>query len=433
MILYNFKKRPHKGLFLILLCFVSTLYSQTFKPRVTSVKFIGNNKTLDYIIEREIRHPIYVTLDSVLANSDMNRLENLGLFSQVEWKAIPLENKCAELTFFLTESIQKTPPIVLPTFEEDTGWSIAGLWVLNNYRGKNQSLVLGGTIGGKDTYGLQFSDPWIFGNHVSMNLELGSSLFKHTFLDKDIEVNSFNMSFGKWFGQSIKANFSFELEEKIFLNKKSKRSFFYFAPSIMVKYDSRDIYWNPGKGLLISQYLRKAIGIAPENFWLNQWNQSYSFFYRINTIDKKLVMGLNTSLNSKWGKKEELWLNYLGGTSTIRGWELPDSSLFYSQSQNFRFGHQSIYASMEVRYEIIPKYATSLGIETGLILVFFNDIGATAVNWTNIQELEPMHGTGIGIRVPFPIINVLRLDYGWGYRYGEWNSGAFHFGIGQKF
>ena len=40
---------------------------------------------------------------------------------------------------------------------------------------------------------------------------------------------------------------------------------------------------------------------------------------------------------------------------------------------------------------------------------------------------------GAGIRIPFPMVGVIRLDYGWGYRDGVWNSGALNWGIGQKF
>ena len=44
-----------------------------------------------------------------------------------------------------------------------------------------------------------------------------------------------------------------------------------------------------------------------------------------------------------------------------------------------------------------------------------------------------MQGYGFGLRIPFPMVSVIRVDYGWGYRNGVWNSGAIHFGVGQKF
>ena len=138
-------------------------------------------------------------------------------------------------------------------------------------------------------------------------------------------------------------------------------------------------------------------------------------------------------MNRKWGQKEELWLNYFGSSLTVRGWLLPDSRLYYSEKEAFRFGHESVNASMELRQEIIPKYATSFGTELGLIFVAFVDAGMIADNWSTLNTHLPMYGTGLGIRIPFPMVDVLRIDYGWGYRNGQWNSGALHLGIGQKF
>jgi hypothetical protein len=44
-----------------------------------------------------------------------------------------------------------------------------------------------------------------------------------------------------------------------------------------------------------------------------------------------------------------------------------------------------------------------------------------------------MSGTGFGIRIPMPIVNVFRLDMGWGYRDGKFNSPSIHYGFEQKF
>lgn len=131
-----FLKRPLKGLFLYLVCLSFTLSSQKYYPEIVKVEFEGNIKTLDYIINREIQHQINTKLDSVKAEQDRNRIENLGLFSQVEWKVIPLEDGTATLKFIIIESIQRTPPFALPTYEEDTGWSLTGFYLINNFKGK---------------------------------------------------------------------------------------------------------------------------------------------------------------------------------------------------------------------------------------------------------------------------------------------------------
>ena len=209
---------------------------------------------MDYIIAREIQHPVDTPLDSALAQADRNRLDNLGIFSEVTWRVIPLEDKTGILSFIITESIQKTPPGALPAYDEKTGWSLTGGWIIQNFRGRNQIVQLGGSIGGKYTYGINFADPWMFGNHVSLSLGIGRSLFEHNFLDRDLDVRSFQVNLGRWFGESVKSSLGFELEEKSFSNETITDSYFYFSPQISIKYDTRDVYWNPGKGILVAHF-----------------------------------------------------------------------------------------------------------------------------------------------------------------------------------
>ena len=157
---FKIKKRPYIGLFLLFVC-ISCLYSKKgYSPKISTIEFKGNVRSLDYIVEREIQHPLNISLDSTIANEDRNRLENLGLFSEVFWRSIPLEDGTSVLIFTLKESLQKTPPIALPNFKEDTGSSLAGFWLINNFRGRNQSSIIGGSVGGEDTYGISFSDPY---------------------------------------------------------------------------------------------------------------------------------------------------------------------------------------------------------------------------------------------------------------------------------
>ena len=227
MSVIKFHERPLRGLFLYIYFSISIIFSKGYNPKIVNIEFVGNNKTLDYVISREIQHQNNTILDSSKAEQDRNRIENLGIFSQVTWRAVPLEDGSAILKFDIIESVQRTPPLAIPTYEEETGWSLTGFWLLNNFRGKNQALTIGGSIGGKDTYGLQFSDPWIFGNHISMNFQFGKTLFQHRFLNMNLEVNSLYFSLGKWFGETFKTAFSLEIEKKIFLNDSTSQFLYY--------------------------------------------------------------------------------------------------------------------------------------------------------------------------------------------------------------
>ena len=75
----HFKKRPFTGLFLLLILYDPFLFGGGYTPNISTVEFYGNTKTLDYVLEREIQHPIDSPLDSVLAEADRNRLEKRRL------------------------------------------------------------------------------------------------------------------------------------------------------------------------------------------------------------------------------------------------------------------------------------------------------------------------------------------------------------------
>ena len=86
-----------------------------------------------------------------------------------------------------------------------------------------------------------------------------------------------------------------------------------------------------------------------------------------------------------------------------------------------------------MRKDIIPKFATSYKIETGLSVVGFMDAGLIGPDWYQLPDQQIMAGIGFGVRIPFPLIGAVRLDLGWGFRKGKWNRAAMHWGIIQKF
>lgn len=127
---------------------------------VSSIDIRGHQNTREYIIEREIQHPLRVALDSSIAQTDRDRIENLGIFSTVTWQAVPLEDGTVKLRYHVIESTRFFP-IFSPSYEEETGWSFVFGGFINNFRGRNESLTIGGMIGGVDAYGFDFNNPWV--------------------------------------------------------------------------------------------------------------------------------------------------------------------------------------------------------------------------------------------------------------------------------
>ena len=421
------KKRPH-GLFLFFISY-TFLKSQTFEDKIVSeIVFEGNIKTKNFILFREIHHPLNEPVDTVLIGKDRNRIENLGIFSDVRWELIPLKDGNLILKYKLVESPQSTPPTIFPVYNESKGWSLSAVWLFNNFQGRNQILVLSGSIGAEDTYGIVFKDPWILSDRISFSMDIQKNFYKNRFLNSDIELNRVEFGLGKWLNHKIKTETSLASESKIFKFGKEKFKYKYYDTFINIKYDTRDIFWNPGEGILLSGAFNYMRGYDFKNFQTLIWDQTLSFYVKLKGLQKKTVFAFNGSFKKKIGYKSIFFQDYLGGSNTIRGWPIPDPKIY--KSEPFRFGHDYFHTSMELRYEAIPKFLTKAGIESGLSIVLFTDNGFMIKN----SEPEPiLFGSGLGIRIPFPILGVLRFDFGLGVLNYEVKNSSFHFGIGHKF
>ena len=395
---------------------------------VSQIVIEGNIKTKEFILLREIHHPSIGPIDESLIEKDRDRLENLGIFSFVSWELIPTKSGTFILKYKVQESLQGTPPTVFPIYSESKGWSLGALWLFNNFQGRNQILALSGSIGGENTYGINFKDPWLFNDRISFSVNIKKTLHENRFLNCEVEFNSKEIGVGKRFTNEIKTELSCALESKNFKAGKENFQYKYFDSYLNLKYDKRNIFRNPSKGILFSSSFEYMLGYDSKNFRTLIWDQSLSYFVKLNKLQNKTVLALNGCLKKTFGYKSIFFQDYLGGSNSIRGWRIPDSNIY--ESESFRFGHDYFQTSMEFRYELIPKFTTPTGIESGLSLVLFTDAGFIAKSGYSKHIL---FGSGFGIRIPFPILGVLRLDYGLGVLNYKLKSNSLHFGIGHKF
>ena len=427
LIFYNIRRSVLSGLFLFLL---SQIYGNNYNPKISSIEIIGLSKTKPYIVKREIQQPINSTIDSSIVKLDRNRIFNLGLFDEVNWQLVPLEDGSAVLQFSLIESINRLPPFILPSYDEEKGWSLRGAYLIKNFQGKNRTIELNGSIGAHEKIQLLFSDPWIYGNHVSLLMYVAKNSYKHLFLNREVSINTIRMDFGKWYGEKIKARFSPAITRRIYTNDIDTLSYNYFIPSLKIIYDSRDIYWHPRKGIKLINKLSPRIG--ENEFFI--WDQSYSIYLPIFDFQHNITFAMNLTVKKKWGYKDDIWLTYLGNSYNIRGWDLPEFINDNSTIVNYRFGHEYLFSTMELRKLIIPKHHSRRGLLNGLGIVGFVDAGFIFNKWSNINHENFIGGAGFGIRIPIPMLESIRIDLGWGFKNKKFNnSRVWHFAIQQKF
>ena len=410
-----------------------------FAQIISSIDIRGHQHTKEYVIKREIQHPLNVQLDSTLAQADRTRIENLGIYSMVTWQAVPLEDGSVKLRYHVIES-SRFFPMLAPSYEEDTGWSVVIGGIVKNVRGRNESLTIGGLIGGVDAYGFDFNNPWIFGDHVSLSLGVGKAYINHRFLPYVQQTSSFEINMGRYFGYQKKISVGFEYEKKDFVEDTTTIEYHYLAPQSRFAYDSRDIYNDPSKGIYIFHFARyfKYFNVESNSIL---WIQSYSAFVSPIKGKRKTTLGVNVTLHSTHGDlHKEMFMFGLGGGYSVRGWRIETRELFKDEKQPYRFGFYSAVSSLELRQTVIPRFSieqpTPFGpvkSSLGLQAVLFIDGGVAGDNWNDLTEMSPMFGVGLGVRIPVALAGNMRFDYGWSFYEGAAVESSFHLAVGQKF
>tara|TARA_S200000501_G_scaffold370820_1_gene412703 strand:+ start:748 stop:2031 length:1284 start_codon:yes stop_codon:yes gene_type:complete len=412
-------------------------YSQNLN--VSEIVHKGNTLTKDFVIKREIQHAIGVPLDSSIAQEDKNRLINLGIFADVEWRAIPLEDKSIILEYKIIENDNFFGGRFLgagaPVYDEKTGWSLTGGGLLKNFRGRNEQIALGFSTGGFSTIAFAYSNPWISGDHISFNSDIVKNKYDHPFLDYNIEIKSFEINVGRYFGYQRKTSLGFELEEFHFINDTSFSQYQYIAPQGSFAYDTRDLYDNPRKGVLIREMFFSRFDINGKIEKNITWIQSFSLYRQLNKPqnDKPLILAWGVTSQMNIGIKDQRFISAMGSGNTVRGFTYPNRLVFNSSNQGHRFGFNNIHTSLEIRKIIIPRKVIADRYEFGATVAAFIDYGsATSDKFTKLFNSEGIGSTGFSFQFKGPFPGIIRIDYGWGFYKNNLIENTIHFEIGNK-
>ncbi len=399
---------------------------------LTGITIVGNDHTREAIIRREIQHPLNAPFDPVVIEQDRDRLENMGIFSMVKWNSRSLSDSTVEVTFFVIETWRLLPGLS-PVYDEKTGWSLSGMLIINNFRGRNQTLTLNGIVGGISSYSLGFYDPWISGDRISLSTDLNNQRYDHLYLPYTVYQLATDAALGKIVNDHHKLRLKTGIEAKRYYASDDTTSFGYWYTSTTYAYDTRDIYTDPSQGILYRVNI---------NFGVDYNSAGQTYMELINSISRyrqllgqahKLVAAGNLYLFSRFGFTDPLLGQYLGGAYSVRGWTPPGRATWTDPDQAYRFGQHWLVGSIELRQTIIPKFVTAMHNESGLTAAVFFDFGYITDDLASLMSNKPLIGVGLGLRIPMPMLENIRIDYGWGYYKGEFRDDQFHLAFGQKF
>ena len=385
---------------------------------VSHTQIIGNQKVKDKVIQREINHIIPGEFDSTTTQKDRNRIYNLGLFSTVE-----LYYEDSALVVYVVESPSVIPfPII--DYDEAKGadgWSFGGGISMLNFRGLNEKLSLGSAFGANKFYFLKFSDPWIAGDHISINGNLGNFLLPNAVYDYNLRIKYLNVELG--FYKNLIHKFRFEGGyENINLTTRENSENIEPTPEselnsynilfVAAKYtiDTRDVYKDPTLGILYYNELTYVRGIKNSpSLW------EYNFLLKKYYLQKNWILDpvFIFFSHGKLNFVEDLPIFkriYLGGEGLVRGYSPIPTENPVQTTEKIEV-EEYLFQSIQLQFTLLRRKDFGR-IEFGIDGLIFGDYGTGSLTSQKFKLSDSIFGYGFGVRLFLSGINYIGLDLG---------------------
>lgn len=425
-----------------------TLHIDISEGIVEDIVIVGNEKTKNYVITRELKLKKGKPFNKFLASRSMERLYNLGYFEDVNMKLLPGKTNEHDVIIEIDVIEQKTGIVTVGAGYSDADGTV-GIIELGdtNSRGTGDKVNLhwefGGAGDGKN-YTLSYTRPWINDNGDS----LGASIFNRIYEYDDYDANGdkvaeydkrrkgWNLTWGHVSDEYRTNYFNFESSKESYddhdgfetgevMDKYlAKNNITDYHDSDWYKaimdnfgttnsftfthvFDNRDNYFNASKGRRISfaaQWGGHGLGGDYDFYKFTAEGRFYKALGNGHILALRLMGGYIDG-DVSYGN-----LFDLGGSDTLRGYE----------DDQFK-GKKMYAATLEYRFPIAKKVqgvlftdaGSTWGIDEGKIPWYTDD---DSLNWS----------VGVGIRLQTPI-GPIRLDYGHGDR------NKFNFSFGTQF
>ena len=422
--------------------------------RVHDIKIVGNQKTYDNVILRELRIFPGETFSSSRIQATQRDIFQLGFFEDVQPDFRPVGDG-TDIDLILKVKERQTGQFMFgAAYSAQT--SISGFIQVaeNNFRGKGQRVAVSWQFGSRRRYlDLSFTEPWFMGTPTLVGVDLFDR-FVYNFDDfYESRVRGFSVRTGRRIPKTrySRLGLRYELSETKLSN---------FSPSYVRYLDN----------------LENQLGTSDipwQRLDQQQWPQSKSSI-RVTLSRNSTDNPFFPTMGSKSVFTYELAGGPLGGQIEYQEFQLSHS---YYQSilgaftlhlrgfmslidglqnadivpdwERYRLGGNRIYPVRGYRdLEIVPRgNPTFIGgrfftiFNTELLypltpsvhLLTFVDVGDTWNSFGETNFATMRKGAGFGIRVQVPMMGLVGFDYGYGFdRIGgpAWEP---HFNIGTFF
>ena len=402
---------------------------------VEKITIVGNEKTKDNVIKRELRFMEGQPFNKFLANRSIERLYNLGFFEDVNMRLLPGTTEHT-VTVEIGVVEQKTGVITVGAGYSKSDGFVGVVEVgETNFRGTGDKVnfhwEFGGSGKGKN-YQVSYTKPWINKNGDSAGFSIYNRLYKYVDYNAkgqgvaqyDKRRKGWNITWGRVSDEYRTNYLNIESSSdriqgdvqllngiagaeaskwKDAIKKSTGRT---NSITFTHVYDSRDNFFNATKGKRISvsaQWGGHGLGGDFDFYKVSGEGRFYKGLRNGHTLALR-VMGGYIHGNIAYGN-----LFSLGGSNTLRGYE----------DEQFK-GKKMYAATLEYRFPIAKKIQGVVFTDVGSAW----EVGGSMPWYEDSRSINYAYGVGVRLQTP---IGPIRLDYG----HGDQNK--FHFSFGTQF
>ena len=441
-----------KNYFLLILFFISssliysqnsdtTYYSGNYSFVVDSINVIGNDKTEEEIILKELTFQKGDIVTPNVIKYNKERIFSLRIFTNVDLISFQKNNKNI-ISINVKESWYLYPVPFLKIKENDWDKLSYGLALLVfNFRGRNETIIFSGALGFDPSLRLSYRIPYIdYKNDISLNTSLGfqkiknkSHIAKSLFGgDFDQKVYSVDITLGKRLSTFNNIDFTASfasIESPTFIKGVSasdSRIDNLFSLAFNYTFDNRDLKQFPSEGIFASSLFQlKGLGID-------------GIEYQVLNLDIRKYLKLNDDLILKgriasrftFGEIVPYYDNsFLGFNERIRGHFREELEGRNSYIGLLEMGYP-LLKDINLDLDFIPLIPKSLlKYRFAIYLQLFTDTGLTQNKNESLALNKLNTGYGVGLTFLFLPYNVIRLERAW----DEFGNPEWIFNVGVSF
>ena len=418
------------------------LYEEGNRFFVQRINIVGNTRTKDKVIRREVLIAPGDVFNTVRVETSKKRLENLGYFAKVE--TYPEDTGVAGRKDLTIEVQEKRTGAFsfgggFSTIDQLVGFAelTQGNFDLLNWPGftgagqKFRLRVQYGTAR-KDVI-LALTEPWLFDRRLSLGGQAFYSEANYLSSIYDQREYGFAIELRKPLNAFMYATLGYRLEDDEIFNVSSGASALIQAQEgarlksevlSSLVFDRRDspLLTRHGQRISVSPYV--AGGFLGGDVQIYGFDLEASQYFHLWWDNILLFNGEVATVNT-WGSGDHVPIFdrlFLGGSNNLRGFDFRDVGPKDEFGEPIG-GKSLARATIEYTFPIVAKARGAIFYDTGFVHADAWDFSGDHV----------ASDVGVGIRLDLPI-GPLRIDYGIPIqRDGNSSSGKFNFNVGYQF